>query len=295
MRISTFTGAAATALAILAVGAVAAQADPGTVTGPRGLSLTVDDTTPAPGQTITFDFSYTIDSSEAGGLSASFTMNVESGRSSSLSLVSCGGQLSGCTYNPSGIPTFVANVPAGAGGDVVAGSATFTVSPGATNGATLQLLARHITSTRFGPAVTTADESLGLTVTAPVEADLGVSLSATAVPLSSQVSYDAAVTNDGPGAASSATITTQLAAQATGISSSSCTYAASTDRVTCPIGALANGATTHATFTASFGLLSLGPLNASATRTASSPTDPNATNDSDAANCTAVTALIITC
>jgi hypothetical protein len=37
------------------------------------------------------------------------------------------------------------------------------------------------------------------------------------------------------------------------------------------------------------------PLHAQATRTASSPTDANASNDSDGANCTALTALIIAC
>ena len=70
---------------------------------------------------------------------------------------------------------------------------------------------------------------------------------------------------------------------------------ATTHQASCPIGALASGATTHARFTANFGLLSLGALNATATRTASAPNDPNAANDRATANCTAVTSLLITC
>ena len=140
---------------------------------------------------------------------------------------------------------------------------------------------------------------MDLTVTAPppANADLGVDLTATAHGLlTSHINYDAAVTNNGPATATGVTITTQLPSAATGITSSTCTYTSSTDQVSCPISSIANGATTHATFRAYFGLLTIGlPLHATATRTASSPTDPNATNDSDTAYCYAITPLLIHC
>lgn len=294
------------ALAMLAA-ATAASADPGTVTGPRGLSMTVDDTTPAPGQTITLDWSYTVPNPDpdasatralmgfgdrlGGGPAA---VNVDD-----LSFDACSGQFTDCTYDTAFALDFQAGVPIGSPDDTITGSATFTVSPSATTGETISFTGYHLAG--FAPpqaadTVYTSDP-LELTVTAPPSADLGVSLSASSsVLLTDQVNYDVAVTNNGPATASSATITTQLPSEATSIASTTCTYSSSTDRVTCPIGSLANGATTHATFTAFYGLLTVGlPLHAQATRTAGSPTDPNAANDSDGADCTALTALIIAC
>jgi hypothetical protein len=210
--------------------------------------------------------------------------------------ISCSGQFSNCGQTSFGDIAFRADVPKGSPGDVITGSAAFTVAASAMIGETISFSGYH--RAIFGgptpPDIVFTSSPLVLTVTAP-QADLGVSLSATSLSPSPQVSYDAAVTNNGPAAGTSATITTQLPSQATGISSSTCSYASSTDRVTCPIGALANGATAHATFTAAYGLLTIGALNATATRTASAPTDPNAANHSDGANCTAITALIITC
>jgi Domain of unknown function DUF11 len=130
----------------------------------------------------------------------------------------------------------------------------------------------------------------------PPTADLGVSLLATAGGLASrQVVYDVAVHNNGRNTASSATITTQLSSAVSAVDSATCTINFATDRVSCPIGSVANGATTHATFTATYSLLSLDALPATATRTTSAPFDINAANDSDSAACTALTALLITC
>ncbi|WP_407667390.1 DUF11 domain-containing protein [Myxococcus dinghuensis] len=129
----------------------------------------------------------------------------------------------------------------------------------------------------------------------PGEADLAVGLTAQAPLLGANVLYTLTVTNNGPHAASSATVTTTLPASATSITSTDCTFDATAGEVTCPVGALANGSSSIKTFRANYGLLALGQLNATATRVASSPADPNAQNDSATASCTALTSLLITC
>ncbi|WP_051223847.1 DUF11 domain-containing protein [Conexibacter woesei] len=299
----TLATTAAAALTILACAAAAAQADPGKVsTG--DLTVTTSDTTPAPGETITIGVDYVVQTSDLTAVSAnmgfgSYTPPPQIAVNlADLSFVSgsCTGDFSGCTYNPAITDAFDARVPAPPPGRTVSGTAQFTVSSSATNGETIAFAGHHESQLLSGGTSRNGTPLLRLTVRAPPEADLGVDLSATASLLNPRVSYDAAVTNNGPAAATSATITTQLPSQATGISSSTCTYASGTDQVSCPIGALADGATTHATFTATYGLLTIGlPLHATATRTASAPTDPNASNDSDSADCNAITSLLITC
>jgi uncharacterized repeat protein (TIGR01451 family) len=289
--------------------AASAQADPGTVTGPNGLSMTVDDTTPEPGQTVNFDYSYTTTSldstiSRRPGARFEFQMgdNLDTldlgSHLEELALGSCGGDITSCSYDPARtFHEFTGGVPLTATtGTTFTGTASFTVSATATVGDVIGVYGGfQAFSSRVHPTAT--DSRLDLTVTAPPAADLAVDLTATAQGLlTSHIDYDAAVTNNGPADATGVTITTQLPTAATGISSSTCTYSSSTDQVSCPISSIANGATAHATFSAYFGLLTIGlPLHATATRTASSPTDNNATNDSDTAYCYAITPLLIHC
>lgn len=293
------------AAALLALGltvAGPAQADPGSASG-FAMTLGVDDTTPAPGQTVTVSLHYAVPSFDAGADEASWGFGdyiagssiIPAENLADFALVpsSCTDFAADCDYDPTRSRAFTSKAPPLDPGDAFDGAAQFTVSPTATNG-------EHIVFYGFHEANPderiTGTPDLTLTVDAP-EADLGVALSASSSTLlTNRVNYDAAVTNHGPDAASSATITTQLPSQATSIASTTCTYNSGNDRVTCPTGAIADGATTHATFTAFYGLLSIGlPLHAQATRTASSPNDPNASNDSDGADCTALTALLITC
>ncbi|MFI7066083.1 hypothetical protein ACIBL3_34165 [Kribbella sp. NPDC050124] len=77
--------------------------------------------------------------------------------------------------------------------------------------------------------------------------------------------------------------------------SSGSTRVGTTRTVDCDIPALASGATVTRTFSADAGLLTLGSLVATAQRTASSPTDPNAANDRASRTCTALTSLIVRC
>jgi hypothetical protein len=282
----------ATALGLL-VAATAAHADPGTVTGNR-LSLTVSDTTPSPGETITVSMTY----DGSGGL-MQFGRSAGSDQTNAsnldlLALVpgSCAGQFSpSCTFTPDN--TSIAAFSAAAlAGNPVTGSAQFTVSASAPDGAVIAFNGNHRINATSGDGFTSR---IALTVAAPPAADLGVGLSATAPPLSSSIAYDLAVTNNGPAGGATGTITTQLPTQTTSVTSSTCTYNSANDRVTCPVAFWGSGTTMHNAFTANFGLLSLGALNATATRTASAPTDPNPANDTATANCTAVTSLIITC
>jgi uncharacterized repeat protein (TIGR01451 family) len=293
------------------VHAAGAQADPGTVTGPNDLRVTVDDTTPVPGQTVTFSYYYFLSDADADAIdnyggNYEFVMGTNINNSNppshldELALVSCASLITSCSYDPARTHyEFTGVVPTYPPGNPVSGAASFTVSPTATDGDVIGAYGGFQSGDNTNHATTATSSRLDLTVTAPppANADLGVDLSATAHGLlTSHINYDAAVTNNGPATATGVTITTQLPSAATGISSSTCTYTSSTDQVSCPISSIANGATTHATFRAYFGLLTIGlPLHATATRTASSPTDPVATNDSDTAYCYAITPLLIHC
>ncbi|MFI5765383.1 IPT/TIG domain-containing protein [Streptomyces sp. NPDC051563] len=108
------------------------------------------------------------------------------------------------------------------------------------------------------------------------------------------LTYTLTARNTGPGGATSAIVTAILPAGASANTlSPGCTAAGST--VTCAYGTLANGATATKTFRVPLGLLSLGRVSVSATRTASAPTDPNPLNDSATASCTVISVLLATC
>ena len=141
----------------------------------------------------------------------------------------------------------------------------------------------------------------GTSATSPADqytyaaADLGVTLAATGVPglLGGHINYTITITNNGPSALTSATVTATLPTPMTA-TSSDCT--ATSGQVTCALGALASGASTTRAFTAPIGLLTLGlPYAVTATRTASSPVDLNPANDSATRTCIVVTSLIISC
>ncbi|MFJ2153978.1 IPT/TIG domain-containing protein [Streptomyces microflavus] len=108
------------------------------------------------------------------------------------------------------------------------------------------------------------------------------------------LTYTLKARNTGPDAATSATLTATLPAGKTATNlSAGCTSAPGT--VTCTYGAIANGASATSTFRLPIGILALGHVTVSATRTASAPTDPNPANDSDSATCTVVSIILATC
>ncbi|WEH44001.1 hypothetical protein [Streptomyces sp. AM 2-1-1] len=130
------------------------------------------------------------------------------------------------------------------------------------------------------------------------EADIAVGLTATAPPLlGGAITYRQTATNNGPATTAGGTVTTSLPAQTSSVTGlpANCTYNPAGKTVACTFTDLANAATATNTFTARLNLLSLGSLPANATRTTSSPTDPNPANDTATANCTVLTGLIINC
>jgi hypothetical protein len=277
---------------ILMSAAGAANAAPGTVTGPNGLTMTVSNTTPIPGEQITITWKYTLPTHTEGTNFMGFTGGANSEQ---LSFISCVTEASGsCNFHPKNkVLQFVLPVPGGEAGRVVGGSATFEVSPSAAPGTQITYFGYY--QHNASPRVETSEEQV-LTVAEP-KADLGVSLQARAPLLGSSITYTQTVKNHGPDQETSGTITTQLPSQAESLEakSSGCTFEATTHRVSCPVGALAPEASQTSEYTAIYNLLSLGALEATATRTASTPTDPNPANDSATATCTAITSLIIIC
>jgi hypothetical protein len=130
----------------------------------------------------------------------------------------------------------------------------------------------------------------------PPAADIEVRLRASAGLLNPTITYTVTGINRGPGTVTSGTITLRVPDSTVSVSSSTCTYNASNKTATCPVGTLGvKQASTH-TVRATQGTLTVGlPLPATATRTASTPNDPNARNDRANANCVVVTGLIILC
>ncbi|MGW1346533.1 hypothetical protein ACWCOV_36135 [Kribbella sp. NPDC002412] len=131
---------------------------------------------------------------------------------------------------------------------------------------------------------------------APSDADVAVSLNASARGLLvSRITYTVTVKNNGPSDATDVRVVGAYPAGLVYAGSSGCTRVGTTRTVNCDIPALASGATVTRTFSADAGLLTLGSLVATAQRTASSPTDPNAANDQASRACTALTSLIVRC
>ncbi|WP_117208962.1 DUF11 domain-containing protein [Allorhizocola rhizosphaerae] len=117
-------------------------------------------------------------------------------------------------------------------------------------------------------------------------ADLAVDLRARDGILLTSIRYDVSITNRGPHSLTSATVTVRLDSHAAGVLGSPCTFDAAADAMTCSFGSLAVNATATVGGWVLFGdTLPPGPVVATATRTASSPSDPNAANDSDTATC----------
>ncbi|CAM5643214.1 Tol-Pal system protein TolB [Streptomyces avidinii] len=134
---------------------------------------------------------------------------------------------------------------------------------------------------------------------APAQADTALTLTAASTHLlSGSITYTAKVTNNGPAATTGTTVVVNVPATTAYISGlpSGCTYNAPAKKVTCAIGAQANGTTATRSFHAVQGVLTIGiPLNATAAITASTPADPQPANNTATAGCTIVTGLLILC
>jgi uncharacterized repeat protein (TIGR01451 family) len=172
------------------------------------------------------------------------------------------------------------------------GSGTFQANDGAGGGGG---------GSGFGPGgvvlasgVQVGNGELTITYT-PAVADLSIALAAQGVPgiLSGHIEYAITVTNNGPAALVSGTVTATLPTPMTATSSD---CAVTGGRVVCTLGALASGASLTDRFDVPIGLLTVNhDYVVTATRTASSPADPNPANDSASRTCSILTSLIVHC
>jgi alpha-tubulin suppressor-like RCC1 family protein len=141
-----------------------------------------------------------------------------------------------------------------------------------------------------------AGDDHNLAVVNPPAADIQVRLSASSSLLNPTITYTVTAINRGPGTVTSGTITLRVPNSTTSVSASGCSYNSGSKTVTCPTGQLGVKQASSHTVRATQSALTVGlPLPATATRTASTPTDPNAANDQASASCLVVTGLIILC
>ncbi|WP_072481463.1 DUF11 domain-containing protein [Amycolatopsis australiensis] len=139
-----------------------------------------------------------------------------------------------------------------------------------------------------GPLVTIANPA--------TNADVKVALAASGHGgLNARIDYTLTVTNDGPSAASGIRVVATYPPGLSFAGGTGCATAGTTRTLNCDVASLASGASTTAKFSLNGGLLALGSYATTVQRTASSPADPNAANDSAAKTCSALTGLIVTC
>jgi hypothetical protein len=120
-------------------------------------------------------------------------------------------------------------------------------------------------------------------------ADLSVDLDARGMQVLVSVRYSVSVTNLGPDPATSATVTVRLEYPGFG-AVAPCTLPTNTTTMTCTFGTVPVGGTVTASSTVYLAppAPTTGrpvPVNATATRTTSTPADPNTTNDTDTRTC----------
>ncbi|MGH9112792.1 MAG: hypothetical protein ACRDZN_10935 [Acidimicrobiales bacterium] len=301
-RFFALPGAIATliAMVIASIGAPAAMADPVTVGGSKpnvlDSSITVSNTTPVVGEQITLD--YTITSTAPSGRLDGIIITIKADTatfgtlltnrvcSSSSTATLVGGDCATENSSPPSEFAFGALfTPPIFNGQSASWALQFTVAPAAAG----QSFTLDLDAFSAPPVTFTVPES---------EADIAVGLKAKSGFLTSQIPHTLTIGNNGPATASSATIVTQLPSPTKAVTGlpSGCSYNAGADQVTCTVTSLASGAQTTRSFTAKMGLLTIGlPLTSTATRTSSTPTDPNPANDSASDSCVALTPLIVLC
>ncbi|MCB7135594.1 DUF11 domain-containing protein [Cellulosimicrobium marinum] len=290
--------AAAVALVLGTVGIAAAQpasAAPVTSTGSLGTSditVTYSETDLAPGDTVDATISFR----NVDGMPKDVDYRIGGGGPSLADVF----DLTACTFAP-GVA-----VTCGFGGFNGALVVTVDDLPSKVTTVDVELTVRDDAAPGTVAVPQSYADQSTLTILSPpvafeilaADADLGVSLDAVAGPLlSSQITYTLDVTNSGPADATASVVTVAVPSQASSATGlpPGCTYSSGNDTITCDTAAVANGTTATRSFTVNVGLLSLGSLPATATRTSSSPTDPNAANDTASANCTTLTSLLISC
>ncbi|MCF3169637.1 hypothetical protein HXS80_24555 [Streptomyces sp. CB04723] len=268
------------------------------VTGPQFLPapayavshISVSSTTVAAGETLTIDFNGTADTPRTGAGENFYSGSTDLGTLDTFTTIeSCTGNTAPCHE----VEGYGPRVPLGDldGGEAFSGSITLRVDPETPAGTFVlryQLYANGGEATADGPVITVTNT--------PAEADLEVGLGArprfgVLVPA---LSYTLSARNHGPEDATDVTVTATLPAGRTATDlSAGCTSAPGT--VTCVHQDIAEDAEAVSTFSLPVELLDFGTVAVSATRTASSPQDPNPANDTSAATCAVISIALAHC
>jgi hypothetical protein len=120
----------------------------------------------------------------------------------------------------------------------------------------------------------------------PTGADISVDLNMESTVLLNGAHVEVSITNHGPKPLASATVVVQFGANAAPTQPMPCAFDGAAETLTCSFGALPVGSTATIPTTVYF-LISGRPIRFSntATRTASTPSDPNSANDTDSEDC----------
>ncbi|MFJ2027368.1 hypothetical protein ACIODW_26650 [Streptomyces sp. NPDC087897] len=254
--------------------------------------ISVSSTTVAAGETLTIDFHGTADTPRTAAGENFYSGSTSLGTLDTFTTIeTCSGNTAPCVE----VEGFGPRVPLGDldGGEAFSGSITLRIDP-ETPAGTFVLRYQLYSDVAAGEA--TANGPTVTVTNTPAEADLEVQLGAKPqfgilVPA---LSYTLSTRNHGPEAATAVTVTAALPAgkTATGLSAG-CTSTPGT--VTCTYEGIADGATAVSTFRLPIGLLDIGSVAVTATRASSSPSDPNAANDTADARCAVISIALADC
>jgi hypothetical protein len=282
-------GVTALLVALAATGAVAVAA-PASADGTGvGIALTVSPTTVTVGDSVTVTETVTNPNP--------FTILQPTLRLlSSPDTLAAITTLASCDAGPGGTCATLSNGYEAVLGAAISGNGsatvTFTLNVDPSAPGDVETLAGQLVATNFVSGVVP-----GPTLTINALADLGVTLTGRPDPglLSMTLDFTVKVTNNGPGTLVNAAYTASATSGLDVAGSSTC-HAHNNSTATCSFGTLAAGKSANATFTVPIGLLDIGiPFQFGVTRTTSTPTDPNAANDSSATTCTAISVLLASC
>jgi hypothetical protein len=288
--------ATAGALAVLAAAGVVAAGTPASADTPF-VALTVSPSTVTPGDTVTVTETVT---NTNGFTILGPTAELFSGPDTLTgytTLTSCdAGPGGSCdTVNDGdGNPIGYRAVFNGALGANQQAVATFTLTVDPATDSAVETLQGDLAGVNFG-----SGRVDGPTLTINALADLGVVLTGTPVHsgllgLNLTLDFTVTVTNNGPGTVRSAKVTAAVQPGLRATGSSTC--AATSGGALCSFGTITAGHHATARFSVPGGLLDIGlPFQFSATRTSSTPADPNSANDHSAQTCTVVSVLLASC
>ncbi|MFC6080025.1 hypothetical protein [Sphaerisporangium aureirubrum] len=205
-------------------------------------------------------------------------------------LTGCSGATGPCVVISDGQGPLGYAAPVGALSGFASATVVFTLALDADAPPGEQILRGDLTGSNYGSEIVS-----GPALTIITEADAAVGLTATPklgllVP---KIEFTVRVTGNGPGTVNSATVTTALP-PGFGATSSGCSTGPGT--VACPFSGIAQGDSATKKFSVPVGLLNIGvPYTFTATRTASSPSDPVSGNDTAVVRCTVVSIVLVNC